>query len=314
MKTAHVGTELDVLNEDSYSLACSLHTMGRDEDRSVFVGGISEHASETVLYELMLQAGRIRSMHMPKRGAPDGDEDADGDEAELGPAAAFGETAHRGFAFVEYEHLGSVAFAEAVLDSVELFGRPIRVRAQGAKDNPDGKVFVANLDGNVSESVLKDAFPGAMSVAVARDSDRRSRNFGFVHYDSADDARSAVRSMNGAFLMGRAIAVRPANGSSVVVEEEFTGGDAARKRPREDNVAYQQHYVPALPPPPPPPAHFAAHAYQAAPQMYAFAQYGAPPPGPPQYAYGQPLPPPPPPPPAAAHGAFFNGAGRMPRP
>ena len=83
------------------------------------------------------------------------------------------------------------------------------------------RLFVGNLGFNTMEQQLRDAFAefgSVSSVAIITDrSTGQSRGFGFVEYDSAEDAERAIDSMNGSMLDGRSI--------NVNVARERTGGN-----------------------------------------------------------------------------------------
>jgi cold-inducible RNA-binding protein len=73
------------------------------------------------------------------------------------------------------------------------------------------KLFVGNLDFSTSENDLRDLFAQQGSVASADIVlDRmtgRSRGFGFVTYDSDEDAQRAIGALDGTDLNGRRISV-----------------------------------------------------------------------------------------------------------
>jgi cold-inducible RNA-binding protein len=77
------------------------------------------------------------------------------------------------------------------------------------------KLYVGNLSFEMQEQDLKTLFEeGGRSVASARIiSDRdtgRSRGFGFVEFANPQDAQSAIESMNGREINGRALVVNEA--------------------------------------------------------------------------------------------------------
>ncbi|TMS10157.1 Cold-inducible RNA-binding protein [Larimichthys crocea] len=75
----------------------------------------------------------------------------------------------------------------------------------------EGKLFIGGLSFETSEESLAAAFGkyGTIEkVDVIRDKETgRSRGFGFVKYDNAEDAKDAMTAMNGKSLDGRAIRV-----------------------------------------------------------------------------------------------------------
>jgi len=75
----------------------------------------------------------------------------------------------------------------------------------------EGKLFIGGLSFETNEESLAAAFGKYGSIEkvdVIRDKETgRSRGFGFVKYDNAEDAKDALEAMNGKTLDGRAIRV-----------------------------------------------------------------------------------------------------------
>ncbi|KAI5604377.1 hypothetical protein POPTR_001G319900v4 [Populus trichocarpa] len=73
------------------------------------------------------------------------------------------------------------------------------------------KLFIGGLPWSTDDQTLKDAFSGFGEVTEARViMDRetgRSRGFGFVHYDSVENASEALSAMDGQNLGGRTVRV-----------------------------------------------------------------------------------------------------------
>jgi RNA recognition motif-containing protein len=76
------------------------------------------------------------------------------------------------------------------------------------------KLFVGSLPWSVSDDKLKETFEKHGNVVSAKVvTDRatgRSRGFGFVEMESADDAQKAIRALNDSELDGRNIVVNEA--------------------------------------------------------------------------------------------------------
>src|ERR1700757_1404773 len=90
------------------------------------------------------------------------------------------------------------------------------------------KLFVGNLDFNVTENELQDAFAAYGTVLEANlVTDRatgRPRGFGFVTMGSPEEAQKAIDAMNGKELGGRALSVNIARPR----EERSGGGGGGR--------------------------------------------------------------------------------------
>lgn len=167
----------------------------RNQDATVYVGNLDDRVSEELLWELMLQAGSVINVHMPRDKVTG---------------------AHQNYGFVEFRAEECAEYALKVLNMVQLFGKPVRVKkASHDKKNLDigANLFVGNLDPEVDEKLLYDtfsAFGGLIETPkVMRDADTRaSRGFGFLSYDSFEAADLAIECMNGQFLSNRQVVVQ----------------------------------------------------------------------------------------------------------
>lgn len=90
------------------------------------------------------------------------------------------------------------------------------------------KVFVGGLSWDTDDGSLNDAFAAIGPVVEAKvitDRDTgRSRGFGFVTFQSADDARTAIQQLDGSTLDGRSVRVNEAN------DRPARGGGRDRQR------------------------------------------------------------------------------------
>ncbi|HMR99767.1 MAG TPA: RNA-binding protein [Anaerolineales bacterium] len=100
----------------------------------------------------------------------------------------------------------------------------------------EAKLYVGNLPFNTSDSDLQDLFAQAgmvKSAQVIRDrASGRSKGFGFVEMNSADEAQNAISMFHGKDFNGRAMTVNIARPR----EERpggFRGGDRNRERRRD---------------------------------------------------------------------------------
>lgn len=84
-------------------------------------------------------------------------------------------------------------------------------------------MFVSNLSFHTVEDDLKTLFSqygSVSSVKVIKDRESgRSRGFGFVEMDSAEEANNAIKALNGKDIEGRALSV------SVAREKSSNSGD-----------------------------------------------------------------------------------------
>jgi splicing factor 3B subunit 4 len=280
----------------------------RNQDATVYVGGLEPPCSEEILTELFAQAGRVQSVYMPKDKLSG---------------------VHNGYGFVEFLLVEDAEYAMTIFNMMKLYGRPLRVSKSsldkpgpdsGESRNVGANLFVGNLDPDtVDEKLLYDTFSAFGTLIrppnLARDEEtQQSKGFGFCQYDNFSASDTAIDCMNGQFLGNRQINVQYAlkknadgkpgterHGSRAErmlaqarqEQNAASGSGGSTVRP---NNAFMGNNSNRMPPPPPPPP-----------------MAGLPPPPPPLPPGGHvPLPPPPlpmgshmiPPPPPPMAGGF----------
>lgn len=108
-----------------------------------------------------------------------------------------------GYAYVNFH---SVVDAERALDTLNntpIKGKPCRImwsqRDPSVRKSGVGNIFIKNLDPAVGHKELYDtfsAFGNILSCKVAMDETGASKGFGFVHYENAESADGAIRTVN----------------------------------------------------------------------------------------------------------------------
>eukprot|EP01065_Artemidia_motanka_P038544 TRINITY_DN47398_c0_g1_i1.p1 TRINITY_DN47398_c0_g1~~TRINITY_DN47398_c0_g1_i1.p1 ORF type:complete len:339 (+),score=105.60 TRINITY_DN47398_c0_g1_i1:67-1017(+) len=206
----------------------------RNEYATVHVRNLDGRCDEEMLWELMLQAGPLVNVKIPKD-------------------TVSSET--RGFAFVEYKTEVDADYAIKVLNMVKLFGKPLRmsIASQNANLAPidvGANVYIGGLDPDVDEKILHDtfsAFGGILSQPkVMRDPETgNSKGFGFINFDSYEAADQAIACMNNQFLLGRKISLTYALKKD---GRERYGSDADRSalQQEQESVAAQYQQAPAV--------------------------------------------------------------------
>ncbi|CAJ0606508.1 unnamed protein product [Cylicocyclus nassatus] len=166
----------------------------RNQDATIYVGGLDEKVTENVLWELMVQAGPVTSVNMPKDRVT---------------------ANHQGFGFVEFMGEEDADYAIKILNMIKLYGKPIKVnKASAHEKNMDvgANIFVGNLDPEVDEKLLYDTFSAFGVILqvpkIMRDPETgNSKGFAFINFASFEASDMAMEAMNGQFLCNRAISV-----------------------------------------------------------------------------------------------------------
>ena len=86
----------------------------QDKEATVYIGNIDERVTDSLIWELMLQAGRIVNVHLPKDRVTQ---------------------THQGYGFVEFISEEDAEYAARIMNQVRLYGKPIRVN----------KVYIPNF-------------------------------------------------------------------------------------------------------------------------------------------------------------------------
>lgn len=165
----------------------------RNQDATLYIGNLDEKCSEAILWEMMVQAGPVVNVHIPRDRVTG---------------------LHAGYGFCEFGTSDDADYAAKIMNMIKLYGKPIRInRASSDKKSLDigATLFIGNLDPNVDERVLKDTFSSFGNVVqtqVARDNDTGAhKGFGFVSFDDFDASDAAIEAMNGKFLSNKPVKI-----------------------------------------------------------------------------------------------------------
>ncbi|PIA15752.1 RNA-binding domain-containing protein [Coemansia reversa NRRL 1564] len=169
----------------------------RNQEASVYIGNLDDRVTDAMIWELMVQAGPVVSVHLPKDRVTQ---------------------STQGYGFCEFQSAEDATYAVKIMNMVKLFGKPMRVNMSGNSDRRQqqdigAKLFIGNLDPDVDEKLLYDTFGafGTMTQGgpkIARDSNSgNTRGFAFVAYTSFEAADWAIQAMNGQYLANKPVNV-----------------------------------------------------------------------------------------------------------
>lgn len=267
----------------------------RNTDATVHIGQLDDRVTEDLLWELMVQAGPVKHVYVPR-------------DRITGK--------HFGYGFCEFHSELDAAYATRILNMINLFSKPIRLAQSSLDRHPHdvgANLFVGNLAPSVDEKLLYDAFSAFGTILetphVMREPESDlSKGYGFVKYTTFEASDNAVATMNGQYICNRSIVVqyafkkdsdgRERHGSqaerliaqagsrakSLSLDERFrphtmfSDKPASRKTDHRSPVASHtgppQSSTPNMPPPPHPFSQFGSYPfYQPQITMPSYATY-----------------------------------------
>ncbi|KAG2222500.1 hypothetical protein INT45_012814 [Circinella minor] len=247
----------------------------RNQEATVYIGNLDERCTDSLVWELMLQAGPVVNVHLPKDRVTQ---------------------THQGYGFCEFMTEEDADYAIRIMNQIRLYGKPIRVnKATSDKKNLDvgATLFIGNLDPDVDEKLLYDTFSAfgviVQTPKIARDPETGNlKGFGFVSFDNFESSDAAIDAMNNQYLMNKQISVsyafkKDGKGERHGSAAERLLAQQARKNVQLPNRLYsggpamapmnQPPPMPGMGVPPAPPGMPPQHLQQ--------QQFGMPPPPPP---------------------------------
>ena len=215
----------------------------QDKESTIYVGNIDERCTDPLVWELMLQAGPVVNVHLPKDRVT---------------------RIHQGYGFVEFASEQDADYAIEIMTQMRLWGKAVRVNKASADKRalgPGGvpgeggglgvgaELFIGNLDPMVDEKVLFDTFsrfgPFVTAPKISRDDANLSKGYGFIGYASFDSSDDAVMHMHGQYLMNKEVTVQYAYKKDGKGERH---GDAAeRSLAAQGKLHGVQVDIPAMP-------------------------------------------------------------------
>lgn len=277
------------------------------------MGGLDDKVTESLMWELFVQAGPLVNVHMPK------------DRVTM---------MHQGYGFVEFMGEEDADYAIKIMNMIKLYGKPIRVnKASAHQKNLDvgANIFIGNLDPEVDEKLLYDTFSAfgviLQTPKIMRDPETgNSKGFAFINFASFEASDASIEAMNGQYLCNRPISVSYAFKKDSKGERHGSAAERLLAAQNPLSQADRPHQLFADAPPmgmmpgmtmaPPPPPVMIPGMLPPPPPTPNNMQPPPPPPVPPPTAFPTGIPPPPLPPvqPPLPPGAPPLGAPMPPRP
>ncbi|KAK4899223.1 Spliceosome-associated protein 49 [Elasticomyces elasticus] len=224
-------------------MATSARHYDQDKESTLYIGNLDERCTDSLVWELMLQAGPIINVHLPKDRVTQ---------------------THQGYGFVEFGSEDDADYATKIMNQIRLWGKPIRVNkasadkrgingAEGGIGGGQGvgaELFVGNLDPMVDERVLFDTFsrfgPLLAPPKIARDeATNLAKGYGFISYATFEASDDAIQNMHGQYLMNKEVTVQYAYKKDGKGERH--GDEAERSLAKSAKAHGVQVEIPAMP-------------------------------------------------------------------
>lgn len=160
---------------------------------SLYVGDLHTDINEAMLYEKFSQCGPILSIRVCRDMIT---------------------RKSLGYAYVNYQNIADAEKAIEELNFENMKGNSIRImwsqRDPSLRKSGVGNIFIKNLDKGITQKELYDtfiAFGNILSCKIANDENKKSKGYGFVHFESEDAANSSIDSINGMLINNKKVYV-----------------------------------------------------------------------------------------------------------
>lgn len=188
-----VGGTQSPSDQDAAQTPSSAAPGNQPHSASLYVGELDPAVTEAMLFDLFSSIGQVASIRVCRDAVT---------------------RRSLGYAYVNYNSTTDGERAMEELNYTVIKGRPCRImwsqRDPALRKTGQGNVFIKNLDLAIDNKALHDTFASfghILSCKVAQDEFGASKGYGFIHYETAEGAREAIKSVNGMLLNNKKVFV-----------------------------------------------------------------------------------------------------------
>jgi len=160
---------------------------------SLYVGDLHVDVSEPNLFEIFSHVGPVASIRVCRDAVT---------------------RRSLGYAYVNFHNMVDAERALDTLNYTEVKSKPCRImwkhRDPSIRKTGLGNVFIKNLDKSLDNRHLNDTFSqfgNIVSCKVVTDETGASKGYGYVQYETKEEADTAIQSVNGMLICGKQVVV-----------------------------------------------------------------------------------------------------------
>lgn len=168
---------------------------GRPLSASLYVGDLDADVGESLLFDIFKKVGPVASIRVCRDSVT---------------------RRSLGYAYVNFHNVVDAERALNLINYQGIKGRPCRImwshRDPSIRKSGVGNIFIKNLDKDIDNKNLYDTFSdfgNILSCKVETDEHGNSKGYGYVHYETQEEAESAIETVNKMEINNKIVYVGP---------------------------------------------------------------------------------------------------------
>lgn len=162
---------------------------------SLYVGDLSTEVNEGQLFDVFRNIGTVASLRLCRDAVT---------------------KRSLGYAYINFHNVADAERAIETLNFTTILGKPCRImwsqRDPAKRKSGVGNIFIKNLDKSITNSALYDTFSvfgHIISCKVEVDHTGQSKGYGYVHFETQEEADQAIAKVNGMQMADKIVFVGP---------------------------------------------------------------------------------------------------------